>query len=267
MKIQKKLRKEKNMHNKRLTKWYSGVAVAAVMAMLIMPLNVFAAPGDPQEVNSVDPSADNKADDPMKLTGIDPTAEDDPTTDAAYEGYVDTNIDVWGYTEDKTVYSVDVEWGAMTFQYEKSSWNPETHQKIDGAGWQVYDLANDKVLGDVHSTINQIAVTNHSNASVFAKLSYAAETGTAATTGVFSGKADADTGVTDTNATFDTANSVITLQTADNGTGGAAGTPAVGNIFFKPSGDVGSDTTIDKWTKIGKITVAISATDPTTPAP
>lgn len=232
------------MYNQKLTKLYSGIAAAAAIAMIAMPINASAA--DPVDGATI--SGNN-------VQGIDPTAED----------YTDTEIDVWGYTQDATIYSVDVEWGAMTFQYEKSSWDPETHTTITGAGWQVYDLENDMVLGDVHSAINQIAVTNHSNAEVFAKLSYAAEADTVATTGIFSGKADTDTDVTDTNASFDAANSVITLQTADNGADGAAGTPAVGNIFFKPSGDVGSDDTIQKWTKIGKITVAISADDPTAP--
>ncbi len=259
------------MQNKKFKKWYSAIAVAAMTAMIAAPFNVFAAPGDPQEVNSIDPSADNKADDPTKLTGIDPTAEDDPTTDSDYEGYVDTDIDVWGYTEDATVYSVDVEWGAMTFQYEKSKWNPETHMKETGAGWKIYDTTQQKVLDAAQDAINKVTVINHSNAPVYAKMSYNGETGYTDTTGEFTFD-NTDT-TNNVKATWNNDNKYFSLQTATTTadgseiTDGSAGAPAKGNVYFMPSG-IGTDQTINKWTKIGKITVALSTTEPTaTPAP
>lgn len=86
--------------------------------------------------------------------GIDPTAED----------YEDTNIDVLGHTKDSIVYSVDVEWGAMTFRYENSAWDATAHKTVTGAGWKVYDSVNDKVLASETEAVNRIAVTNHSNA-------------------------------------------------------------------------------------------------------
>ena len=47
----------------------------------------------------------------------------DMEIDLTDEDYCDTEIDVLGFTEDATVYSVDVEWGAMTFQYENATWD------------------------------------------------------------------------------------------------------------------------------------------------
>ncbi len=238
------------MYNKKLTKIYAGCALSMALAMAATPVNVFAAEGDDT------PAAGSK-------TKIDPTAED----------YADTDIDVWGYTNAGIVYSVDVEWGAMTFQYETGSWDPDTHTAKAGAGWVVYDSVNNKVLGDVQDAINRVTVTNHSNAAVYAKLTYTSEADFG-TTGTFAA-IDADkqtetekTGVADSNATVTAANGVIALETADNGTGGAAGTATVGNVYFKPDGIADGKKTADgiaQWTKIGKITVSLSTTDPTAP--
>lgn len=114
--------------------------------------------------------------------GLDPTAED----------YTQTDIDVQGFTEDATVYSVDVEWGAMTFQYENSTWDATEHKTVDGAGWKVYDSVKNKVLGSMTEDINRIQVTNHSNADVWAALAYTAEEGYTGTSGSFR-KKDGDT--------------------------------------------------------------------------
>lgn len=81
--------------------------------------------------------------------------------------------DVMGtYTDSstaKTVYSVDVKWGAMKFNYTKSGnavWNPEDHS---------YD--RDGVTGTWNAEGNTVTVTNHSNAAVKADAAFAAETG------------------------------------------------------------------------------------------
>ncbi len=238
------------MYNKKLTKIYAGCALSMALAMAATPVNVFAAEGDDT------PAAGSK-------TKIDPTAED----------YADTDIDVWGYTNAGIVYSVDVEWGAMTVQYETDSWNPDTHTAAAGAGWVVYDSVNNKVLGDVQDAINRVTVTNHSNAAVYAKLTYTSEADFG-TTGTFAAidtnKQTATNTAADFNATFDADKAVITLQTADNsaGDGGTSGKATVGNVYFKPDGIADAKKTangIAQWTKIGKITVSLSTTDPTAP--
>lgn len=190
----------------------------------------------------------------------------------AVEGNDSAEIPVYGFTEDTTVYSVDVEWGAMTFQYENSTWDPETHTKTTGAGWQVYDSVNDKALVNDDGTkveedaINEIKVTNHSNASVWAALSYAGETGYTTTTGDFSFDKGTETGDTNKLTAKDgNVPAYLELETADNGTGGAAGTPTVGKAYFMPNG-IQASQKIDKWTKIGTITVGIKTEVPTAAA-
>ena len=195
----------------------------------------------------------------------------DPTT----EDYADTDIDVLGFTEDATVYSVDVEWGAMTFQWENSSWNPETHMKKVGAEWKVYDSANNKALDEKEDKINEIKVTNHSNANVYATLDY--KSGAAYdpdTTGAFG----YDTGITEdaadaaalkaklTEASGDVP-AYLTLETADNneGDGDGVGKETIGKAYFMPSGlaaQFKKGDGIDKWAKIGIITVGIKTEEP-----
>lgn len=190
--------------------------------------------------------------------------------------YADVDIPVYGFTQDATVYSVDVEWGAMTFQYENSTWDPETHtKKTDNAGWRVYDSVNDKVVmladGTAPATedaINEIKVTNHSNAGVWATLTYAEEANHTGTTGTFT--KGTETG--DTTVLTEAAGTVpayLTLTTADNGADGAAGTATVGKAYFMPDGISADDKTngINKWTKIGTITVGIKTAQPTATTP
>ena len=192
--------------------------------------------------------------------GIDPTAED----------YADTDIDVLGFTEDAIVYSVDVEWGAMTFQYELSTWDATEHKTAPGAGWKVYDSEKDKALDETQDAINQIKVTNHSNADVYATLAYAgSQTGDkdyTDTEGTFSKNAD-DTETTLTEKT-DTVPDYLTLTTADNsGDASVAGTPTTGTVYFMPTGIKESYKTADgitKWSQIGTITVGIKTEQPDT---
>ncbi len=269
----------------------STMAVSAAEAPTNPPAT---APADPivndttkrVEVNNTNPDKADDYDgtDELKKRTVDPTAEDDPTTADVNEGEAayDTDIDVWGFTEDATVYSVDVEWGAMTFRYTTGTWDPETHQmKTDATstGWEVYDSQADKALGDIQHDINRVTVTNHSNADVWATLTYeGSNDGTndyTTTAGVFSETETADENSDDTVVTItagtgdtDSDTSLIALKTANNGADGAAGTPTKGVTYFKPKNISEQNKTngITKWTTIGKITVAVSTTDPT-PAP
>lgn len=194
----------------------------------------------------------------------------------AKPAYADVDIPVWGFTQDTTVYSVDVEWGAMTFQYENSTWDPETHTKTTGAGWQVYDSVNDKALVNDDGTkveedaINEIKVTNHSNGKVWATLSYAKEAAYTDTDGKFSFTTGTETGDSDvlTDAASDgSVPAYLALDTADNAeTEGAAGTPTVGKAYFMPDG-IQASQEITKWTKIGTITVGIETKEPTAATP
>ncbi len=82
----------------------------------------------------------------------------DNTTPAAYK---DVKATYNAGDSAKTVYSVNITWGAMDFKYNDGAWNPETH-KYD-ANWS--------------ATGNTVTVTNHSNADVDAKLTYTAAEG------------------------------------------------------------------------------------------
>lgn len=225
------------------------------------------------------------------MTGVSALAADDTQADAAktgsslkglnplQEAYTDTEIPVWGFTQDSIVYSVDVEWGAMTFQYENNTWDPENHVSIPGAGWQVYDSATDKVVvGDdgaavTEDAINEIKVTNHSNAGVWATLTYAGETGYTDITGAFSFTKGTETGDSDVLTAAAADKSVpayLTLATADSNPGGT-GAETVGKAYFMPTNpdpDKGetAPSNITKWTEIGKITVGIKTEDPAPPA-
>ena len=193
----------------------------------------------------------------------------------AKPAYADTEIPVWGFTEDATVYSVDVEWGAMTFQWENSSWDPVTHMKKTGAGWKVYDSTKDKALDATEDLINEVKVTNHSNAPVWATLTYASEAAyDPDTTGAFGYEngiaADAaDAAALKAKLTAATADvpAYLALATADNNEGEAEGQgkETVGKAYFMPDGLADALQTKDgiaKWTKIGTITVGIKTEQP-----
>lgn len=229
------------------------------------------------------------------LKGLNPLQEAKPAVGTegtegykpAVPAYADTEIPVWGFTQDTTVYSVDVEWGAMTFQYENSTWDPKTHTSKPGAGWQVYDSVNDKVVVGAdgkavkEDVINEIKVTNHSNAGVWATLTYAGETDYTDTTGKFSfttGTGDAETGAADTDVLTQAAAdgsvpAYLTLTTAANnlGDGEGVGKETVGKAYFMPDGikteDSGETQKITKWTKIGTITVGIKTEEPKAATP
>ena len=77
-----------------------------------------------------------------------------------------------------TVYSVDIVWGDMAFTYTAAAgkWDPATHTTTgaDGGVWSVNNSGG-----------NKIKVTNHSNAEITAKFSYAATVGYEGITGKF----------------------------------------------------------------------------------
>ncbi len=176
------------------------------------------------------------------VKGINPKAAD----------YADTDMEVRAHTVNSVVYSVDVEWGAMTFQYENSTWDATTHQSVAGGGWKVYDSEKDEALNSTEDPINRIQVTNHSNDSVRAVLSYAGLTGYEDITGSFT-KAQGDT-----DTVYKPMSRTLFLDTADNGTGGAAGNPTVGTVYFMPSGIKAElKNGITRWTRLGTITVGI----------
>ena len=176
------------------------------------------------------------------VKGINPKAAD----------YADTDMEVRAHTVNSVVYSVDVEWGAMTFQYENSTWDATTHQSVAGGGWKVYDSEKDEALNSTEDQINRIQVTNHSNDSVRAVLSYAGLTGYEDITGSFT-KAQGDT-----DTVYKPMSRTLLLDTANNGTGGAAGTPTVGTVYFMPRGiKTELRNGITKWARLGTITVGI----------
>lgn len=188
------------------------------------------------------------------VKGLDPTQTEDTDNKPAY---ADTAIDVQAHTVSSVVYSVDVEWGAMTFRYENSLWDATAHQSQTGAGWQVYDSANDKALDTKEDAINMIQVTNHSNAEVKAALDYAGAAGYEDTTGSFAKAAD------DADTSYD--GTALTLASADNNAGEAEGQgkATVGCVYFMPSGIKEGYKTggITKWTQLGTITVGVETAD------
>lgn len=187
------------------------------------------------------------------VKGLDPTQTEDTADKPAY---ADTAIDVQAHTVSSVVYSVDVEWGAMTFRYENSLWDATAHQTQTGAGWQVYDSVNEQALDTTEDAINRIQVTNHSNAEVKAALTYTGKTDYD-TTGNFA------TGEDGTDTDYD--GNALTLASADNGKGEAEGQgkATVGCVYFMPSGIKENYKTagITKWTELGTITVGIKTAD------
>lgn len=71
-----------------------------------------------------------------------------------------------------TVYSVDIEWGSMEFIYAKSTeltWDPTQHASVGtpSTKWTVPEGKSNNGLA-----ANEIRLTNHSNASVVARLDF-----------------------------------------------------------------------------------------------
>ena len=219
----------------------TGVLALSLMLSPMTGLGVLAAEGDP-----VTPAAGSKE-------GIDPTVAD----------YADTEIPVYGFTESNVVYSVDVEWGAMTFQYVSGTWDPVTHQYAEDAGWKVYDSTNDTAVEGTEDAINEIKVTNHSNAGVKATFSYANKTDYSDISGAFSSTKSTLTAATETEPAS------LELATADNnkGTEDGQGEAVVGQVYFMPTGISTAHKAdgIEKWATIGTITVGIKTAEAAAP--
>ena len=81
-----------------------------------------------------------------------------------------------GGTETPTVYSVDIEWGSMIFEYSEKSvrtWHPETHTYSEGAKSGAWRPAEKKSNTELNS--NMIKITNHSNTNVTCSLDFQAQ--------------------------------------------------------------------------------------------
>ena len=177
------------------------------------------------------------------IKDIDPMAAD----------YADTEIEVRGHTADGVVYSVDVEWGAMTFCYENSTWDATAHQSVTGGGWKVYDSEKGEALSSTEDAINRIQVTNHSNADIRAQFTYTHQTGYENITESFRKAPD------DLDTNYDILTRTLTLATADNQKGAdGAGKATVGTLYFMPRGrNQELENGITRWTRLGTITVGI----------
>ena len=221
---------------------------------------------DPGTDPDPDPGTDPSEIKGGKVEDLDPTRDKEiPAVGNECDGdyipakpaYADTAIDVQAHTISSVVYSVDVEWGAMTFWFENSIWDATAHQNQTGTGWKVYDSGNEQALDTTEDEINRIQVTNHSNAEVKAALTYTGKTDYETTGNFAIGEDDTDT---------DYDGNALTLASADNGKGaGGAGKETVGCVYFMPDGIKEGYKTggIAKWTQLGTITVGIETVEST----
>lgn len=124
-----------------------------------------------------------------------------------------------------TVYSVDITWGSMAFTYSEGSsgtWQPDSHSYSSGStgGWS--------------NSGNTVKVTNHSNTSVTAELTYTPETGFEGISGSFD-------------------HNTMSLATA---VGTEVANAPTDTAILSLSGQLGSSVTAS--TPIGTITVTIN---------
>lgn len=126
-------------------------------------------------------------------------------------------------TTAEDVISVDISWGAMSFEYSEGAqgrWNPDTHQYVGSAGssWS--------------ASGNEITITNHSNVGIRAAFSYTAAVQTVS--GTFSGNA-------------------LTLATA---VGTARDAAPSGSVALTLGGSLTAETA----GKVGTVTISIEKT-------
>ena len=156
------------------------MATATVLVLGSNGLTAFAADGEA----ATGPKGDTEA--AVQSTGA-ATAEWDTTVDAstwsvtndddatAAATDTETDISIWAKVVEHgdIVYKVDIEWGAMKFEFNNQAgkWNTDTHTyDADGgvsAEWTVEDY--------IDEDNNQIKVVNHSNWAVDTTFSYAHE--------------------------------------------------------------------------------------------
>lgn len=142
----------------------------------------------------------------------------------------------YSVADSKAVYKVDIAWGGMVFNYNSGNqlvWDPESLLFVEQTGgkpsWTPAEEGGDTVT-----------VTNHSNAVVNVSIAY---------------KKDATNGVDGT-----LENGSFTLESADNGVDGAAGTPTsnVAKLSLSteniPEGFIGSEEAVT----LGSLTVTIT---------
>ena len=106
-------------------------------------------------------------------TGFNVVGDDDNT--AADGADTQTDISIWAKVVEHgdIVYKVDIEWGAMKFEFNNQAgkWNTETHTYDANGGvsaeWTVEDY--------IDEVNNQIKIVNHSNWAVDTTFSYAHE--------------------------------------------------------------------------------------------
>lgn len=104
-------------------------------------------------------------------TGFNVVGDDD---DTAVDGTdTSTDISIWAKVVEHgdIVYKVDIEWGAMKFEFynQAGKWNTDTHT-YDAAGGISSEWTVEDYLDEVN---NQIKVVNHSNWAVDTTFSYA----------------------------------------------------------------------------------------------
>lgn len=144
-------------------------------------------------------------------------------------------IDVEGeYTsQPETVYSVEISWGNMEFQYKMTgSYNPSTHD---------YNSTSSDVW-NIGATGNRITVKNHSNTDITATLSYSKTLNTV--TGIFK---DATTG--------GQAKNTLNAGTA---IGTKRANPPSDSAYLQLNGNPGENYKNSNGMVLGEITVRIS---------
>ena len=139
---------------------FLSMALAAVLAttMLNVPVTAYADAG----TSKVEDMADEQT--PDDLVSGNETIGEEQSIDVTSKEVGD---------EHKIIYSVEISWGAMNFEYNYGSvWDPATHKytstKTEGE-W--------KVIGCLDGTNNRIDVTNNSNYPVTVDMSFQKEEG------------------------------------------------------------------------------------------
>lgn len=149
-------------------------------------------------------------------------------------GSADTDVKAkYNATTPADVYSVDVAWGAMEFDYNAGGqkWDAENHKWVDDAaapaGWEVKDASN------------TITLANHSSKAVNAGFEFAAEAEYTELTGSF---------------TYESAQvASVELELPKEDTDAKEYV-----VYFNPEGSIPSTHSATAYAKMGTITVTLS---------
>lgn len=168
------------------------------------------------------------------------------------------SIDVYAYSGDIPVYSVDVAWGAMTFQYRQNVWDPET--LTGGSSWCVYDSETRTALDEDQTTseINAVTVTNRSNTGINAYFGYVPPDGCATMEGAFQ-YVNGDAANVKTPVYNETEKRLF-LASAKSTNASLPNIASAGRVYFMPGGTppeglLENDT---GWHEVGNITVTVT---------